>query len=392
MKAKICNLLIFTFLCSLFLAPTANAQFGLDKLLGGDKEEEETAEQADDSKSSGLGGLFGGGKEEEPEFVLADAATWLAKSEEEQVQYISEVREQYPEDPPIGSPEAAALAKEREEKEGGLGFLNKASAVLGGGKEVDEGELVRGMDDEQLKVYLALAAQDRVKYALSNQQEIMVTVFKGSLIEVSQGQAKILLAFDRKDEAAALEASIASLSGECDNACLEGAIEQSETLTETIDQYAQDETEMTEEGKELYNGAMQDLMAGVGHLLLLYPVAMEWGPRAINTIAEETAGGLTNALDAGMASAATEMEAQGKSEEEQAALKEEQAALQAEADAAAEAMGENVEELLAPGILVVTKGLPMLKDYGGLIADLTTYGKKNNLDTSDVEDFDFGDM
>ena len=73
-------------------------------------------------------------------------------------------------------------------------------------------------------------------------------------------------------------------------------------------------------------------------------------------------------------------------------MREEQAALQAEADAAAEAMGENVEELLAPGILVVTKGLPMLKDYGGLIADLTTYGKKNDLDTSDVEDFDFGDM
>jgi len=390
MKAKISNLLIFTFACSLSLAPTASAQFG--KLFGGEKEQDDSSEQADESKSSGLGGLFGGGKEEEPEFVLADAATWLAKSEEEQIQYISEVRELYPEDPPIGSPEAAALAKEREEKEGGIGFLKKVGAVLGGGKEVDEGELVRGMDDEQLKVYLALAAQDRVKYALSNQQELMVTVFKGSLIEVSQGQAKMLLAFDRKDEAAALEASIASLSGECDNACLEGAIEQSETLTETIDQYVQDQTEMTEEGKEQYNGAMQDLMAGVGHLLLLYPVAMEWGPRAINTIAEETTGGLTNALDAGLASAATEMEAQGKSEEEQAALREEQAALQAEADAAAEAIGGNIEELLAPGILVVTKGLPMLKDYGGLIKDLTTYGKKNDLDTSDVEDFDFGDM
>jgi len=241
-------------------------------------------------------------------------------------------------------------------------------------------------------VYLALGPQDRAKYALSNKQEVMVTVFKGSLIEVSQGQAKMLLAFDRKDEAAALEASIASLSGECDNACLEGAIEQSETLTATIDQYVQDETEMTEEGKEQYAGAMSDLMAGVGHLILLYPVAMEWGPRALNTIAEETAGGLTNALDAGMASAAAEMEAQGKSEEEQTALREEQAALQAEADAAAEAMAGNIEELLAPGILVVTKGLPMLKDYGGLIKDLTTYGQKNDLDTSEAEDFDFGDI
>ena len=389
MKPIIQFFTIISFIASLSISNVATAQFG--KLLGGDKDEDDSSEQAD-SGGSPLGGLFGGGKEEEPEFVLADAETWLAKSEEEQADYIVEVRELYPEDPPIGSPEAAALAQEREKEEGGLGFLKKAGSVLGGGEEVDEGELVRGMDDDQLKVYLALGPQDRAKYALSNKQEVMVTVFKGSLIEVSQGQAKMLLAFDRKDEAAALEASIASLSGECDNACLEGAIEQSETLTATIDQYVQDETEMTEEGKEQYAGAMSDLMAGVGHLILLYPVAMEWGPRALNTIAEETAGGLTNALDAGMASAAAEMEAQGKSEEEQTALREEQAALQAEADAAAEAMAGNIEELLAPGILVVTKGLPMLKDYGGLIKDLTTYGQKNDLDTSEAEDFDFGDI
>jgi len=389
MKPIIQFFTIISFIASLSISNVATAQFG--KLFGGDKDEDDSSEQAD-SGGSPLGGLFGGGKEEEPEFVLADAETWLAKSEEEQADYIVEVRELYPEDPPIGSPEAAALAKEREKEEGGLGFLKKAGSVLGGGEEVDEGELVRGMDDDQLKVYLALGPQDRAKYALSNKQEVMVTVFKGSLIEVSQGQAKMLLAFDRKDEAAALEASIASLSGECDNACLEGAIEQSETLTATIDQYVQDETEMTEEGKEQYAGAMSDLMAGVGHLILLYPVAMEWGPRALNTIAEETAGGLTNALDAGMASAAAEMEAQGKSEEEQTALREEQAALQAEADAAAEAMAGNIEELLAPGILVVTKGLPMLKDYGGLIKDLTTYGQKNDLDTSEAEDFDFGDI
>jgi len=389
MKPIIQFFTIISFIASLSISNVATAQFG--KLFGGDKDEDDSSEQAD-SGGSPLGGLFGGGKEEEPEFVLADAETWLAKSEEEQADYIVEVRELYPEDPPIGSPEAAALAQEREKEEGGLGFLKKAGSVLGGGEEVDEGELVRGMDDDQLKVYLALGPQDRAKYALSNKQEVMVTVFKGSLIEVSQGQAKMLLAFDRKDEAAALEASIASLSGECDNACLEGAIEQSETLTATIDQYVQDETEMTEEGKEQYAGAMSDLMAGVGHLILLYPVAMEWGPRALNTIAEETAGGLTNALDAGMASAAAEMEAQGKSEEEQTALREEQAALQAEADAAAEAMAGNIEELLAPGILVVTKGLPMLKDYGGLIKDLTTYGQKNDLDTSEAEDFDFGDI
>jgi len=217
MKPIIQFFTIISFIASLSISNVATAQFG--KLFGGDKDEDDSSEQAD-SGGSPLGGLFGGGKEEEPEFVLADAETWLAKSEEEQADYIVEVRELYPEDPPIGSPEAAALAQEREKEEGGLGFLKKAGSVLGGGEEVDEGELVRGMDDDQLKVYLALGPQDRAKYALSNKQEVMVTVFKGSLIEVSQGQAKMLLAFDRKDEAAALEASIASLSGECDNACL----------------------------------------------------------------------------------------------------------------------------------------------------------------------------
>ncbi|MEK9990388.1 MAG: hypothetical protein VW642_11705 [Halieaceae bacterium] len=391
MKLNISNVLIFAFLCSLSLAPTASAQFGMDKLLGGDKEEEETAEQAD-SPSSALGGLFGGGKEEEPEFVLADAATWLAKSKEEQVQYISEVRELYPEDPPIGSPEAAALAEEREEKEGGLGFLKKAGRVLGGGQEVDEGELVRGMNDDQLKVYLALGAQDRVKYALNNQQELMVTLFRDALIEVNLGQVKVLRAFDREDEAASLEAAISTLSGECDNACLEGTVEQSESVTTLIDELAESEAEMTELGKEQYNGAMKNLGSGTLNLGLLIPVALEWGPRALNAIAEETAGGISNAFDAGMASAATEMEAQGKSETEQAALREEQAALQAEADAVAEAMAGNIEEMFAPGILVATRGPSLLKNYGGLIANLTGYGKKNDLDTSDLDDFDFGDI
>ena len=97
--------------------------------------------------------------------MLATAAEWLAKSEEDQATYIAEIREIYPQDPPIGSPEAAELAAQREKEEGGLGFLKKANSALGGGSEVDEAELVRGFDDEKLKIYLALGSQERVKYA-----------------------------------------------------------------------------------------------------------------------------------------------------------------------------------------------------------------------------------
>ena len=385
---KINSPIALIFSLALMLAPSANAQFG--KLLGGDKDDDKEEET---SSSSPFGSLLGGGDdEEEPAFVLATAAEWLAKSEEDQAAYIAEIREIYPQDPPIGSPEAAELAAQREKEEGGLGFLKKANSALGGGSEVDEAELVRGFDDEKLKIYLALDPQDRVKYALTNDQELMVTLFKDSLMEVAQGQGKLLRAFNLDDEAAALEASAALIAGECDNAWLEGVIEQSEVATASIEKLSADSAEMSDDGKAQYNGAMGDFGAGTINLVLLVPVAAEWGPRALNTIAEETTSGMSNALNAGLASASAEMEAAGQSEEEQAAAVAEREALAKEAEAAGEAMAGNIEELLAPGMLVVTKGLPLIKDYVTLFYDLITYGKEKELDTSGTEDFDFGDI
>ena len=270
--------------------------------------------------------------------------------------------------------------------------MKKANSALGGGSEVDEAELVRGFDDEKLKIYLALGSQERVKYALNNDQELMVRLFKDSLMEVAQGQGKLLRAFNLNDEAAALEASAALIAGECDNACLEGVIEQSEVATASIEKLSADSAEMTDDGKAQYSGAMGDFGAGTVNLVLLVPVAAEWGPRALSSIAEETTSGMGNALNAGLASASAEMEAAGQSEEEQAASAAEREALAKEAEAAGEAMAGNIEELLAPGLLVVTKGLPLIKDYVTLFYDLITYGKEKKLDTSGAEDFDFGDI
>ena len=121
---KINSTIALIFSLALMLAPGANAQFG--KLLGGDKDDDKKEET---SPGSPFGALLGGGdEEEEPAFVLATAAEWLAKSEEDQAAYISEIREIYPQDPPIGSPEAAELAAQREKEEGGLGFLKKANS------------------------------------------------------------------------------------------------------------------------------------------------------------------------------------------------------------------------------------------------------------------------
>lgn len=388
---RIQSAIAFIFSVALLASPGANAQFG--KLLGGDKTEDKKEDKKEESSSkSPFGGLLGGSKDEEPEFVLVTAAEWLAKSEDDQAAYIAEVRETYPQDPPIGSPEAAELAAKRKKEEGGMGLLKKVGSVTGGGQEVDEAELVRGFDDEKLKIYLALGPQDRVKYALTNDQEMMVKLFKSSLVEVAQGQGKLLRAFNLNDEAAALEASAALIAGECDNACLEGVIEQSEVATASIEELSSGSADMSEDGKAQYKGAMGDFGAGTVNLVLLVPVAAEWGPRALNSIAEETTSGMTNALNAGMASASAEMAAAGQSEEEKAAASSEREALAKEAEAAGEAMAGNIKELLAPGMLVVTKGLPLIKDYVTLFYDLVTYGKEKELDTSGAEDFDFGDM
>ena len=93
--------------------------------------------------------------------------------------------------------------------------------MLGGGGEVDEGELIRGLNDEKLAVYLALDSQSRIRYALASEQEALVKVFKAATIEVAQGQSKLLRAFNRNDEAAALEASAALAAADCDTACVE---------------------------------------------------------------------------------------------------------------------------------------------------------------------------
>ena len=199
-------------------------------------------------------------------------------------------------------------------------------------------------------------------------------------MEVTQGQGKLLRAFNLNDEAAALEASAALIAGECDNACVEGVIEQSVVATASIEKLSSDSAEMSDDGKAQYNGAMGDLGAGTVNLVLLIPVAAEWGPRALNTVAEVATSGMDNALNAGLASASAEMAAEGQSEEEQAASAAEREALAKEAEAAGEAMAGNIEELLAPGLMVVTKGPPLLKDYVTLFYDLITYGEEKELD------------
>ena len=273
-----------------------------------------------------------------------------------------------------------------------MGFLKGASNMLGGGGEVDEGELIRGLNDEKLAVYLALDSQSRIRYALASEQEALVKVFKAATIEVAQGQSKLLRAFNRNDEAAALEASAALAAADCDTACLEGVIEQSASSTELISELTDNQEQMTEEGKASYNKAWGDFALGTINALLVVPVASEWGPKALNAVAEETSAGITGAMNAATSSMQAELTATTMSEEEKAALGEAQQAQVAEANAAMEAMSGKLAELLAPGKLVVTKGIPLIVDWGKLVKGLLTYGKEQELDTSGADEFDFGDV
>ena len=393
MNLKLLAVLLST--ACLALPSISYAQFG--GLLGGSKKEE-SKDSGDSSakKSSPFGSLLGGGNDEaeeaEAEPALILAAAWLAMDEEAQTAYVAELRETYPENPPIGSKEAAEAAAAKEEESGAMGFLKGASSMLGGGGEVDEGELIRGLNDEKLAVYLALDSQSRIRYALASEQEALVKVFKAATIEVAQGQSKLLRAFNRNDEAAALEASAALAAADCDTACLEGVIEQSASSTELISELTDNQEQMTEEGKASYNKAWGDFALGTVNALLVVPVAAEWGPKALNAVAEETSAGITGAMNAATSSLQAELTATTMSEEEKAALGEAQQAQVAEANAAMEAMSGKLAELLAPGKLVVTKGIPLIVDWGKLAKGLLTYGKEQELDTSGADEFDFGDV
>jgi len=390
MNLKLLAVLLST--ACLALPSISYAQFG--GLLGGSKKEESKDSSA--KKSSPFGSLLGGGNDEaeeaEAEPTLIPAAAWLAMDEEAQTAYVAELRETYPENPPIGSKEAAEAAAAKEEESGAMGFLKGASSMLGGGGEVDEGELIRGLNDEKLAVYLALDSQSRIRYALASEQEALVKVFKAATIEVAQGQSKLLRAFNRNDEAAALEASAALAAADCDTACLEGVIEQSASSTELISELTDNQEQMTEEGKASYNKAWGDFALGTVNALLVVPVAAEWGPKALNAVAEETSAGITGAMNAATSSLQAELTATTMSEEEKAALGEAQQAQVAEANAAMEAMSGKLAELLAPGKLVVTKGIPLIVDWGKLAKGLLTYGKEQELDTSGADEFDFGDV
>jgi hypothetical protein len=386
--------LVFSTVC-LTLPSVSQAQLGA--LFGGSEQEKSEESSGGKKESNPLGSLFGGGgndeaDEAEAEPALIPAVAWLAMDDDGQAAYVVELRETYPQNPPIGSKEAAEAAEKKEDS-GALGFISKASNLLGGGGEgADEGELVRGLDNEQLEVYLALDSQSRVRYALATEQEALVKVFKAATIEVAQGQSKLLRAFNRNDEAAALEASAALAAADCDTACLEGVIEQSASSTELISELTDNQEQMTEEGKASYNNAWGDFALGTAHAVLVVPVAAEWGPRALNAITEETSAGLTGALNSATASMEAEMAAATMSEEEKASLGEAQQAQAAEANAAMDAMAGKLTELLAPGKLVVTRGLPLIMDWGKLVQGLLTYGKEQELDTSGADEFDFGDI
>jgi len=393
MNFKLLAVLLST--ACLALPSISYAQFG--GLLGGSKKEE-SKDSGDSSakKSSPFGSLLGGGNDEaeeaEAEPTLIPAAAWLAMDEEAQTAYVAELRETYPENPPIGSKEAAEAAAAKKEESGAMGFLKGASSMLGGGGEVDEGELIRGLNDEKLAVYLALDSQSRIRYALASEQEALVKVFKAATIEVAQGQSKLLRAFNRNDEAAALEASAALAAADCDTACLEGVIEQSASSTELISELTDNQEQMTEEGKASYNKAWGDFALGTANALLVVPVAAEWGPKALNAVAEETSAGITGAMNAATSSMQAELTATTMSEEEKAALGEAQQAQVAEANAAMEAMSGKLAELLAPGKLVVTKGIPLIVDWGKLAKALLTYGKEQELDTSGADEVDIPDV
>jgi hypothetical protein len=340
----------------------------------------------------------------EPAFYIISSPEWLMKTPEDQDAYVTELRELYPQEPPVKVSVEDAIAMLGKELLGGAAkqamgsMLGGATSMFGGGSAEPEPdpqiELVQAIDDEQLRLFLALGPEDRAKYVLVAEQEMLVKVFKSAMFEVSTGQVKLLRAFDKQDQAAALEASASRISGECDNACLETNIKQSKEATAALSQLSTDEVDMSEEGAAQYKSARGDLMAGTFNMAMIIPLAAEWGPRAAQELKAAVSGmmtGVSGMMTAGLTQGLAEAT---MTDEQKAAMSEETQALASEAEAVVEAMGGNVKDLLAPGLLVLTKGLPLVSDYFKLVKGVTSYGNAKGLDTSDDEaaEYDFGDI
>lgn len=406
MKSILRSLLFVLLTVFTFTAPASHAQFG--KLLG---------DSGGEKKSSPFGGLLGDEEEvaeessedladapEEDVFRILTAPEWLVKTLEEQDAYVAELRELYPQEPPVKVSFEEALTMVGSDLLGGSakkalgGMLGGASSMFGGGEPEPEPdpqiELVQGIDDEQLRTFLALDAESRSKYVLVADQELLVKVFKSAIFEVASGQVKLLRAFDKADAAAALEASASRISGECDEACLETTIKQSKEASEAIGQLASEGVDMTEEGNEQYKAARGDLGAGTFNMAMILPLLSDWAPRAAEELKAATSGlasGMSGMMTAGVSQGLAEAT---MTEEERAANSDAQQDMANEAEAVMESLGGNVKELLAPGFMVLTKGAPLVKDYFDLFKGVTSYGNAKGLDTSDDEaaEYDFGDM
>jgi hypothetical protein len=319
-------------------------------------------------------------------FMMVPNMVWEMWDDEQKTKFYTDLRD-------------AAAKAEEEEAAKPLGFLRKVPLV-GSSQPSPNDEIIAlaKWEDEAIAGYMEKDTMDRQRYMLTVEQEMLVVAFRGALKDISSGQAKVLRAFDMDDEAAALEADAALLAGACDTACLERAVKQSKEATAAIQKLTKNKTDLSDEGKAEYSGALSDFGTGTLNLVLVYPLAKEWGPRALEAVKAELTGGLAAGLAGGIGGAmaaaatpkpqaeagdatATDTETSGGATEAEDQMNE-----------AVEDVTQNMKDLLSPGIMVIKNGIPLLKDYVGLFRMLTKYGKKKGVDTEAAEEFDFGDF
>lgn len=375
------KLALLMFICA--LAQPAAAQFGgmMDSLKKAvEKNPATSAEQPTEAAESA--------EPLEAPFSIVPNMVWEIWDDEQKNAFYAELRE-------------AALKVEEEEAGKPLGFLKKLP-LEGTSQSSPNAELLAlaKWEDEAIAGYMAKDIMDRQRYMLAVEQEMLVVAFRGALKDVSTGQVKVLRAFNMNDEAAALEADANLLAGACDTVCLESVVKQSKEANDAIKTLTKNKADLSDEGKAQYSDALSDFGTGTLNMVLVHPLAKEWGPRAIEAVKAEVAGGLSagmagisSGISAGLGSAlagGATPAAEGAEGAEGEVIASNEATDQVEE--AVEATAENMSDLLAPGIMVIKNGMPLLKDYVGLFSMLTKYGKNSGVDTRAAEDFDFGDF
>ena len=128
------------------------------------------------------------------------------------------------------------------------------------------------------------AASSEASESAADSQDALVSQFKTTLGSILLAQKYLSVAFDQADQAAEIDAQIASLEGDCGTDCIKRVRKISDNAMESIDKKLDAKTEIGSEGKANYARAIPPYIRGSLSAKDLATAASRWGKQATSEI------------------------------------------------------------------------------------------------------------